>query len=58
MKTSVGVALCMDDHDRAILTYNETIDADLAADFTDALLDGCRHIHIASYFLMKRMQKH
>lgn len=56
MKTGLGIALVRAD-DRAILTYNGTIDALTAADYPDALLRDCGHLHIGSFFLMKRLSR-
>ena len=54
-KTGMGVTLYAED-DRAILTYNGTIDAVSAADITDEILSQTRHLHIASYYLMHGLQ--
>lgn len=43
-------------NDRAILTYNGTIDEVRREDIDDDLLKSTRHLHIGSYFLMKRIQ--
>lgn len=56
VQTGVGVALCMSDHDRAILTYNGTIGEVRAVDFSEKLLAQTKHIHIGSYFLMEKLQ--
>lgn len=53
--TGAGFAL-VDGDDRAILTYPGTIDALMPDDLTEDLLTACRHWHIASYFLLKRLQ--
>jgi sugar/nucleoside kinase (ribokinase family) len=42
--------------DRAMLTYNGTIDAVEREDIPDELLKSVRHLHIGSYFLMKKIQ--
>jgi sugar/nucleoside kinase (ribokinase family) len=57
MKTGVGFAL-VENSDRAILTYNGSIDAVEPWDLDDALLTMTRHWHIASYFLMRKLQPH
>ena len=44
--------------DRAILTYNGTIDSVGIEDIPDGLLQSVRHFHIGSYFLMKHIQPH
>lgn len=56
-KTGITVALANKD-DRAMLTYNGTIDAVEYGDISDELLKSVRHLHIGSYFLMKKMQPH
>ena len=56
VKTGVGAALCKNDGDRAILTYTGTIDGVTPEAFTSDLLKTTRHIHIGSYFLMKKLQ--
>lgn len=56
-KTGFSVALCKPD-DRAILTYIGTIDAVGIESVTEDRLSGVRHLHIGSYFLMKRLQPH
>ena len=55
-KTGMGVALCKED-DRAMLTYCGTNDAVIPEMITDELLNDARHLHIASYYLTKKMQK-
>ncbi len=57
IKTGVGVALCRKD-DRAILTYTGTIDSVSPSDFSSSLIKNTRHIHIGSYYLMKKLQYH
>lgn len=55
LKTGMGIALCTVD-DRAILTYLGTIDA-LGPDNVPAnLFRQARHLHIGSYFLMRKLQ--
>ncbi len=44
--------------DRGMLTYNGTIDAAGLDDFDESLYGNARHLHIGSYFLMTRLQKH
>jgi ribokinase len=56
LMTGLGIALLQGD-DRAILTYNGTIDALTAEAFPDSLLQDCDHLHIGSYYLMKRLAK-
>jgi len=56
-KTGISVALSKG-HDRAILTYNGTIDGVGMDDIDDDLLRQVRHLHIGSYFLMKKLQPH
>lgn len=55
IKTGLSLALT-NGNDRAILTYNGTIDAVTIEDVSDELLNSVRHLHIGSYFLMKKMQ--
>ncbi|NOZ04137.1 MAG: carbohydrate kinase family protein, partial [FCB group bacterium] len=57
VKTGLGLALVRDD-DRAILTYSGSIDSIIPADLHDSILNACRHWHIASIFLMKKLRKH
>ncbi len=55
IKTSIGISLNKG-ADRAILTYDQSI---LAADLsliTDEMLMQTRHLHIASYYLLKKLQ--
>ena len=54
-KTGVGVALTTPD-DRAILTYAGTAEGIDAAALDDDLLRSARHLHIGSYFLMRRLR--
>lgn len=56
-KTGMSIALNKG-RDRAILTYNGTIDALDSNNIDDELLKQARHLHIGSYFLMKKMQPH
>ena len=53
-KTGISVALSTIE-DRGILTYNGTIDGVEPEDITDDLLKSVRHLHIGSYFLMKKI---
>lgn len=55
LKTGISVALNTG-HDRAILTYSGTIDSMGPEDLDYGLLKSVRHLHIGSYFLMKRLQ--
>lgn len=54
-KTGVSVILNAGE-DRAILTYNGTIDVLGLRDIDEELLGLVRHLHIGSYFLMKKLQ--
>lgn len=54
MKTGACIAL-IHGSDRAILTYNGTIDAVTPDMLTDELLSQTRHLHIASYFLTNQI---
>lgn len=54
-KTGIGVTLCAEG-DRAILTYIGSIDSADGSDVTDEILKNTRHIHIGSYYLMKKIQ--
>lgn len=53
--TGISVALNKG-NDRAILTYNGTIDALDSDDIDEEILKRARHLHIGSYFLMKKLQ--
>ncbi|MHB1483526.1 MAG: carbohydrate kinase family protein [Saccharofermentanales bacterium] len=55
-KTGVGIALCRDDGDRATLTYNGTIDALEESDIPLDIVRTSHHIHVGSYYLMKKLQ--
>lgn len=57
VKTALGVALCRSRGDRAILTYPGSLDVLTGKDITEEMLEGARHLHIGSYFLMKKFQK-
>jgi len=57
LKTGMTIALNKGD-DRAMLTYNGTIDAVGIEDVGDDMLRGVRHLHIGSFFLMKKIQPH
>jgi len=57
LKTGLSLALNIVD-DRAILTYNGTIDEVGPENISDELLQSTRHLHIGSYFLMKKIQPH
>ena len=54
VKTGLGVLLCAP-ADRAILTYNGTIEAVRNQDVTDEMLQSARHLHIASFYLQKQL---
>lgn len=56
-KTAITVAMDIIE-DRAMLTYNGTIDSFEMSDISDELLKSVRHLHIGSYFLMKKLQPH
>jgi len=56
-KTGISIALNKID-DRAILTYSSTVDGVEREDVTDELLRSVKHLHIGSYFLMKKIQPH
>ncbi len=42
--------------DRAMLTYSGTIDAVERGDIPEQLFESIRHLHIGSYFLMRKIQ--
>jgi|LFRM01.1.fsa_nt_gb sugar/nucleoside kinase (ribokinase family) len=54
-KTGVTVILNTG-KDRAMLTYTGTIDAVGRADVPEEILESVRHLHIGSYFLIKKIQ--
>ena len=56
-KTGITVALNTGE-DRGMLTYNGTIDGFELEDISNELLKSVRHLHIGSYFLMKKLQPH
>lgn len=55
IKTGISISL-NNGNDRAILTCNGTIDAMGPEDIDYELLKSVRHLHIGSYFLMKKLQ--
>lgn len=55
LKTGVTVALNTG-NDRAMLTYSGTIDSIEPKDIDFELLKSVRHLHIDSYFLIKKLQ--
>jgi len=55
-KTGISVALT-NGEDRSIFTYSGTIDAFDKDDFNIELISSSRHLHIGSYFLMKKFTK-
>ena len=55
LKTGIS-AILAEPGDRSILTYLGTIDAVRPEELTEALLTGCRHWHIASFFLLNRLR--
>lgn len=57
VKTGLTVAISKGD-DRAMLTYIGTIDAMDGSDIDEKLLESVRHLHIASFFLIKGLQPH
>lgn len=54
LKTGLGIALCRD-NDRAILTYAGTIDG-VSAEAVSSRIAECRHLHISSYYLMRKLR--
>lgn len=56
-KTGMSVVLNNKD-DRAILTYDGTIDRVERSDISEEFLKSIRHFHIGSYFLMQKIQPH
>ncbi len=55
IRTGITVSLS-GSRDRAFVTYIGTIDSLTAADVSDTLLAGARHVHIGSYFMQRRLQ--
>lgn len=55
IKTSISTILCKS-NDRAILTYNGSIDTVTIDDIPWDILFNCRHLHIGSYYLLKKIQ--
>ncbi len=55
LKTGIS-AILAEPEDRSILTYSGTIDAVQPKELTESLLSGCRHWHIASFFLLSRLR--
>lgn len=55
LKTGVSMAL-VDANDRAILTNTASIDTVSIEDIPGDLLSDARHLHIGSYFLLKKIQ--
>lgn len=52
-----GISVCLNTgNDRAILTYSGTINAMGPEDIDFELLKSVHHLHIGSYFLMKKLQ--
>jgi sugar/nucleoside kinase (ribokinase family) len=56
-KTGITIALNKVE-DRGMLTYNGTMDGVEIEDIKDELLKTVKHLHIGSYFLMKKLQPH
>ena len=54
-KTGMGLCL-IEGSDRSILTYGGTIDGVTGEDLSDEVLINARHLHVASYFLLKRLR--
>lgn len=44
-------------HDRAFVTYVGTIDSVTGMDVAPQLLERCRHLHVGSFFLQRRLQR-
>lgn len=57
IQTGLGLALCAEEGDRAILTVPGSIDS-ADPDGIMALLPQSRHLHIASYYLLAKMRPH
>jgi sugar/nucleoside kinase (ribokinase family) len=57
LKTGISIHLS-NGSDRAILTYMGSIDSVVKSDISNELLSSVRHIHVGSYFLMKKIQPH
>lgn len=58
-KLTTGITVALNKgNDRAMLTYNGTIDSIVRGHITDELLKQVRHFHLGSYFLMKKIQPH
>lgn len=57
VKTGLGIALNRG-HDRTVITYTGSIDAVGPEDLTLERVLSARHLHIGSYFLTKKLQKH
>ena len=58
LKTGLGLALCRNDGDRAILTYGGSLNAVYPADVSDDFLRAGRHLHYCSYFLQTNLLPH
>jgi len=56
VKTGLGALLCLKDGDRAILTYSGSIDSVSPGDL-EKLLPLTRHLHISSFYLMKKLRR-
>lgn len=57
IKTGITVHLNKG-NDRAMLTYAGTMDLVEASDVDEEMLCSVRHLHIGSYFLLKKLQPH
>jgi sugar/nucleoside kinase (ribokinase family) len=57
MKTGVGFALA-EPNDRAILTFNGSMESLCPRDFKDQYCGACRHWHVASFFLLNQLRPH
>jgi sugar/nucleoside kinase (ribokinase family) len=55
LQTGLGVALCRQAGDRAILTCGDSLNAVWPADVTDDFLQSGRHLHYASYYLQTNL---
>jgi sugar/nucleoside kinase (ribokinase family) len=58
IRSGVGVILCKNEGDKAILTYSGSIAAAEPEMITDEILSSIRHLHIGSFFLLGKMRPH
>lgn len=56
LKTGMGIALCAEGGDRAILTHLGSADAAAESDLSEELVASSRHIHVGSYYLMRTLR--